>query len=137
MTSTADPSNAFNFNGQGPAVGGQRRPAMQPQGHVDMINPGVQPQASPNETTIRALHSSTVDLTPDLSILVDDLEAPACERLISHTFSPHEVISLVETVFANKDEVKMVREFRGDAAQTFIDVVHGVRLHFLHSLDAV
>ena len=32
MTSTAGPSNAFNFNGQGPTVGAQRRPAMQPQG---------------------------------------------------------------------------------------------------------
>ena len=36
MTSTAGPSNAFNFNGQGPAVAGQRRPAMQPQGLVGM-----------------------------------------------------------------------------------------------------
>jgi len=30
MSSAASPSNAFNFNGQGPLVGGQRRPAMQP-----------------------------------------------------------------------------------------------------------
>jgi hypothetical protein len=80
--------------------------------------------------------TSRVNLAPDPSILVD-LEAPACKRLISHAFSPHEVISLVEAVFANKDEVKMVRELRGDDAQTFVDVVHGVRLHFLHSLDAV
>lgn len=36
MTSTAGPSNAFNFNGQGPGAGGQRRPAMQPQGLVGM-----------------------------------------------------------------------------------------------------
>ena len=37
MNSTAGPSNAFNFSGQGPAnVGGQRRPAMQPQGLVGM-----------------------------------------------------------------------------------------------------
>ena len=35
MSSAAGPSNAFNFNGQGPAVG-QRRPAMQPQGLVGM-----------------------------------------------------------------------------------------------------
>ena len=34
--STAGPSNTFNFNGQGPAAGGQRRPAMQPQGLVGM-----------------------------------------------------------------------------------------------------
>jgi len=36
MSSAAGPSNAFNFNGQGPPVGGQRRPAMQPQGLVSM-----------------------------------------------------------------------------------------------------
>ena len=36
MTSTASPSNAFNFNGQGPTVGAQRRPVMQPQGLVGM-----------------------------------------------------------------------------------------------------
>jgi hypothetical protein len=36
MTSAAGSSNAFNFNGQGPAVGDQRRPAMQPQGLVGM-----------------------------------------------------------------------------------------------------
>ena len=36
MTSAAGPSNAFNFKGQGPAVGGQRRPEMQSQGLVGM-----------------------------------------------------------------------------------------------------
>lgn len=106
ITSTAGPSSAVIFNGQGPGVGDQRRSAMQSQGHVSMVNPGV-----PVE--------------------------PACKRLISNTFSSHEVISLVEAVFANKDEVKMVREFRGDAAQAFVDVVHGVRLHFLRSLGTV
>ena len=109
MTSTLGPSNAAIFNDQGPGVGGQLRPAMQSQGHVGMVNPDV---------------------------LVDPGE-PACQRLISNTFSSHEVISLVEAVFANKDEVKMVREFRGDAAQAFVDVVHGVRFHFLRSFGAV
>jgi len=36
MTSATGPSNTFNFNGQGPPVGGQRHPAMQPQGLVGM-----------------------------------------------------------------------------------------------------
>ena len=40
MTSAAGPSNAFNFNGQKPAVAGQRRPAMQPQGLVGMGDMG-------------------------------------------------------------------------------------------------
>ena len=33
---TADPSNAFNFSGQGPAVGNKHRPAIQLQGLVGM-----------------------------------------------------------------------------------------------------
>jgi hypothetical protein len=36
MTSIAGLSNAFNFNGQGSAVGGQQQPAMQPQELVGM-----------------------------------------------------------------------------------------------------
>ena len=35
MTSAAaGPSNTFNFNSQGPPIGSQRRPVMQPQGPV-------------------------------------------------------------------------------------------------------
>ena len=55
------------------------------------------------------------------------LDIPACKRLISRTFSPQEVTSLIEAVFVSKDEVKMVRDLRGDDAQTLIDVIHGVR----------
>jgi len=36
MTSTAGPSNALDLNGQGPALGGQCRLAIQPQGLVSM-----------------------------------------------------------------------------------------------------
>ena len=65
---------------------------------------------------------------PDSSTLVDP-EAPACRRLISLAFSTHEVASLIESIFKNKAEVRAVRSLSGDAAQTFIDVVHKVRLH--------
>jgi hypothetical protein len=62
----------------------------------------------------------------DSSNLVN-LDAPACKRLISRTFSPQEVTSLIEAIFMSKDEVRMVRDLRGDDAQTFIDVIHEVR----------
>ena len=68
----------------------------------------------------------TVYPTPDSSILVD-LDAPACRRLINHAFSPHEVVSLIETIFTSQDEIKMIGYLRGDNAQTFIDVIHDVR----------
>jgi len=66
--------------------------------------------------------------TPDSSILVD-LEAPACRRLISHAFSPHEVVTVIEEIFTSRDEVKIVGTFRRDEAQAFIDVIHEVSLH--------
>ena len=53
-------------------------------------------------------------------------DAPASKRLISRDFFPHEIISLIETIFASKDEFKMIRDLRGDDAQTFIDVIHEV-----------
>ena len=71
---------------------------------------------------------STLHTVSDPSILVDP-ESSACRRLISHSLSPHETISLIEAVFTSKAEIDIVRDLRRDDAQTFIDVVHGVRLH--------
>jgi len=56
-----------------------------------------------------------------------NLGTPACRRLIRCKFSPQEVTSLIEAIFMSEDEVKMVRDLRGDDAQTFIDVIHEVR----------
>jgi hypothetical protein len=36
---------------------------------------------------------------------------------------------LIEAIFTSQDEVKAIGYLRGDNAQTFIDVVHEVRLH--------
>lgn len=60
------------------------------------------------------------------SILVDS-STPAWKRLISYTLLPHEIISLIETIFTSKDEVKAICDLRGDDAQTFINVIHEVR----------
>ena len=66
--------------------------------------------------------------SPNSSVLVN-LGAPACRRLISHAFSPHEVISLIEAALPSEEEIEMILDFRGDDAQSFVDVVHEVHLH--------
>ena len=85
---------------------------------------GGQRSACPNEISIGTTESSKAYRTPYASILLD-FEAPACRRLISRV-SHHEVVSLIETIFASQDEVKMISCLRGDDAQTFIDIIHEV-----------
>jgi len=79
--------------------------------------------------------STTVCTTPGSSILID-LEVSACGRLISRAFPPHELIPLIEEIFTRKDEVKIISRLGGDAAQTFIDVIHEVRPTVLHLCGA-
>ena len=57
-----------------------------------------------------------------------DLEASACRRLIGRSFSPHELIPLIEEIFTRKQEIMVFAWFGRDAAQTFVDVIHEVRL---------
>lgn len=66
--------------------------------------------------------------SPGSSIPVDSI-APACKRLTSHNFFPHEVIPLIEAIFTSQNESKAIGRLRGDDAQTFIDVIHEVRIH--------
>lgn len=82
------------------------------------------------QNTLRNMPVKTpqVHPAPNSSILIEP-NAPACKRVISRAFSAHEVISLIEAIFTNKEEVRMIRGLSGDAAQTFIDVVHEVRLY--------
>ena len=88
---------------------------------------GAQPQNSLYKTPVLTLESLTVDPVPDSSVLVEP-EAPACSLLISLAFSMDEVTALIEAIFTNKAEVRMVRSLSGDAAQVFVDVVHKVCL---------
>ena len=64
---------------------------------------------------------------PTSSILLD-ADAPAWKRLIGRALPPREVISLIEEIFTNKEEVKMICDLLGDDAQTFINTIHEVRL---------
>jgi len=63
-----------------------------------------------------------------------DSKLSACRRLISHAFSPHETVPLIEVIFTSKAEIDIIRGLRGDDAQTFIDVVHEVQPHFFFHL---
>lgn len=87
---------------------------------------GIQPPTSPSKTRIPAPQLTVYQILD--SSISPNLEAPACRSLISRTFSPHEIISLIEVIFGNQNEIKMIGFLRGDDAQTFIDVIHGVRL---------
>jgi hypothetical protein len=53
-------------------------------------------------------------------------DPPAWERLISHTLSTHERISLIVSIFSDRNEIEMVGHLSGDDAQAFIDVIDEV-----------
>ena len=57
------------------------------------------------------------------------LGALACKRLIDRRFLPHEVLSLIGALLTSKGEVEVVDSLHGQDAQTFVDVIHGVRHH--------
>ena len=65
-----------------------------------------------------------------------DLETSACRRLIDRTFSPDELIPLIEEIFTRKQEIMIFAWFGRDAVQAFIDVVHEVRRAVLHLCGA-
>ena len=91
-----------------------------------------QPHRTPSPNTLTQRSSSTTSTlhaTPGPFILVDP-KSSAFRRLINHTFSPHEIISLIGVIFTSEAEINIIRDLRGDDAQMFIDVVHGVRPHF-------
>ena len=64
------------------------------------------------------------------SFIPADSGAPAWKRLIRHALLPHEVISLINIIFTNEDEVKMIFDLRADDAQPFINAIHKVYFTF-------
>lgn len=64
-------------------------------------------------------------MTPGPPVIVDSV-VPAWKRLISDTLLPQELISLIEEIFVNKDEVKAISGLLGDDAQVFINTIHKV-----------
>ena len=57
------------------------------------------------------------------SFLVPNFNASVCRRLIRREFSLHELPSLIEAIFSDKNESDAIRCLFGDDAQTFIDVM--------------
>jgi hypothetical protein len=55
-------------------------------------------------------------------------EDPAWKRLIGHTLTMPEYISLIATVFSDNNQVKMVENLIGDDAQNLIDMIDNVSL---------
>lgn len=60
--------------------------------------------------------------------LPPNFDASACKRLITNDFPNTELIPLIGEIFTSKDEIKMIGDLPGDAAQTFIDIIHEVRV---------
>ena len=79
----------------------------------------------PNNAPIQTLEPLASHPNSNSPTLVSPEES-VCRRLISHAFSPHEIISLIEEIFTRKDEVNMIGSLDRDSAQIFIDVVHKV-----------
>ena len=64
-------------------------------------------------------------------------DAPAWERLISHTLLPREIIPLIETIFTSEDEVKMILDLGGHSAQAFVNAIHEVCFAFFPSRGTI
>ena len=67
--------------------------------------------------------------SPDPSIHIG-VDHPGWERLIRSPLATNEWISLISTIFSNRDEIEMARNLNSGDAQQFIDVIHGVRSFF-------
>ena len=110
---------------------------LNPTDHTLVAHHILQQEESENTSHTATVRSSPTppdtygsDLPPtatasDLSIPTTSNE-PACKRLISCAFSPHQVISLIEVIFTNTNEAKKVHDLHGGDVQTFIDITHKV-----------
>jgi len=72
---------------------------------------------------------SQIDLSSTHVTDSNHTNSPAWKRLISHTLTTEERISLITEIFSHRDQVVMVGRLYGDDAQTFIDAVDEVRLY--------
>ncbi|KAF9645422.1 kinase-like protein [Thelephora ganbajun] len=61
-----------------------------------------------------------------LQILLTPTEPPAWKQLIGHTLPTNEHISLITSIFSNRNEVEVLGNLSGDDAQAFIDVIDEV-----------
>jgi len=71
------------------------------------------------------------------SLLLLNINTPACERLIRRAFAPHELPSLIEEFFSSKDSGDTIGHLLGDDTQAFIDVIDEARSTFAHHYEFV
>ena len=62
-----------------------------------------------------------------------ELNIPCWKRLIHSPLTSRERISLITTVFSNRDEVEAIRRLSREDAQTFVDAIYGVRSYISSS----
>lgn len=65
-------------------------------------------------------------LPPLPSVLSIHPNSPDWKRLITSPLPRDERISLITTIFSNRDEVKIIRHLCGDNAQILVDVIYEV-----------
>ena len=58
-------------------------------------------------------------------------EYPAWKRLTNHVLSTHERVSLLASIFTDRNEVEVAEHIFGDDAQIFVDVVDEVSIFTL------
>ena len=65
----------------------------------------------------------------DCALAYSDL--PSWKRLISPALSMDERVSLITSVFSDRDEIEVFRNLSGDDARAFVDVVDEASIHVL------
>ena len=92
-------------------------------------------EARRSETTKMYRKMCQVGRTPDLFtadrplwLTTDGLNLPAWKRLISHTITADERISLIMTIFSDYNQVEKASHLSGNDAQAFVDTIDEVRL---------
>ena len=78
-------------------------------------------------------NSSTIISRPDRFLACSGL--PAWRRLINGPLATTERVSLVTAIFSDRNEIETVKRLCGDDAQTVIDVMDEVLIHFLISRE--
>ena len=73
--------------------------------------------------------------TPPNSSIHADLNSPGWKRLICRPPTTRERISLIATIFSDRDEVEMARRLCKEDAQAPVDVIYVARSHYLSSLE--
>ena len=65
-----------------------------------------------------------------------DFDSPGWKHLIRNPHATQERISMIATIFSNRDEVEMARRLCGEDAQAPVDVIYEARSHHFSLLES-